>query len=255
MENYIFKDFSSVKEWIDDNKLVKYNFRTGRSGGDTRDSNFVFVYDADSTPQENLRILERRLNAHAGMHLYGTGFRTSGANTGGLTCEVNYGREQQPSYMEQLRGMIGSAPAVDPDKLERDLTEKLELRFKLQRLEDERKEFERERKEYEAEKNSAIGAVIGYIAPIAQLWLQKQGLAKVAGADVQAEKITPISDPDTDETDANDLPDEEAQRAYALLQRFRAVEPDYLQLLESVVSMAERGDQMYNTAKSFLCPK
>ena len=34
--------------------------------------------------------------------------------------------------------------------------------------------------------------------------------------------------------------------------RFKAVEPDYLQLIEAVVKMAESGDSMYNMAKGML---
>lgn len=252
MDNYIFKSYADVKAWIDDNQLVTYRFRQGRGLSDKAENNWIFIYNDDQSPQENLRTLERRLDAHAGMHLTGVGFRTAKATVGGLVCEVEYGHKSD--YYDQFKGMIGTpAPAIDAEKLERDLTEKLELKFKLQRLEDERANFERERKEYESEKQSAIGAIIGYFAPIAQAWMQKQGLARVAGQDVEAERIVPAPEqPEAEEERAPELPDDEAQKGYDLLVRFKAVEPDYLRLLESVVTMAENGDRMYGTAKSFL---
>ena len=46
--------------------------------------------------------------------------------------------------------------------------------------------------------------------------------------------------------------DEEAEQLMALMVRFKAVEPDYLKLIESVVTMAENGDATYNMAKGFL---
>lgn len=263
MDNYIFKNFGQVRQWIEDNKLLRYNFsNTKASTTESRENSYVFCYNKDISPEENLRLLERRLDAHAGMRLYGKGWRTEGGNVGGYICEVEYG--YAPDYMQRFEQMmnsprgVGMQPAVDAEKLERDITEKLTMQFKLNQLESERKDFEREKKEFEQEKSGTIGAILSYLAPVAQAWMQKQGLAKMAGTDVPAEKIVPVADgqPENVETpDPNDLPDEEAARGYALLVRFRQVEPDYLDLLESVVTMAENGDSMYNMAKASLLKK
>ena len=260
MDNYIFKDFAQVRQWIEDNKLLRYNFSvTKASTTESRENSYVFCYNKDISPEENLRLLERRLQAHAGMRLYGKGWRTEGGNVGGYCCEVEYG--YMPDYMQRFERMIspqgvGMQPTVDAEKLERDITEKLTMQFRLNQLESERKEFERQKKEFEEEKSGAIGAILSYFAPVAQAWMQKQGLAKVAGTNVQAEKIVPTPDPqeepDTDTQGPDGLPDEEAARGYALLVRFRNVEPEYLSLLESVVVMAESGDEMYNFAKTKL---
>lgn len=246
-----FKNFSEVKEWIEDNKLVKYQFATGRMTAENKgENNLIFNYDQDESPEENMRLLEKRLEAHAGQRLLGRGWRTMGALVGGFSCEVQY---NNPSYMQQFQGMIGAPQAAyDKEEMVRDITEKLETRMRLQQLESERKNFERERKEFEDEKRSAIGAIIGYFAPVAQAWMAKQGLAKVAGADVEAERITPV-DAAPEQAPEEELTEDEQDKAYNLLLRFRKVEPDYLQLLESVVKMAENGDAMYTTAKSFLC--
>ena len=253
MANYIFDKFDRVRDWIEDNRLVKYQFRSKPASPDSRENNFIFVYNPDASQQENLRMLEKRLSEHGGQRLYGTGFRSDKTTVGGMECIVQYPdrTEQDSDMMARLHGMIGQ-PAFDREELERSITEKIEMKYKLARLEDERKDFERERKEFQEEKNNAIGALIQYFAPVAQAILERKGLAKVAGTDVPAERIVPVDDEPEQTPDPDDLPEEEASQAYELLKRFRKVEPNYLQLLESVVTMAENGDTMYATAKTFL---
>ena len=142
MDNYIFKDFAQVRQWIEDNKLLRYNISTSRaSTTESRENSYVFCYNKEVSPEENLRTLERRLQAHAGMRLYGKGWRTEGGNVGGYYCEIEYG--YMPEYMQRFLPQqgVGMQPAVDAEKLERDITEKLTMQFKLQQLESERKDF------------------------------------------------------------------------------------------------------------------
>ena len=129
-------------------------------------------------------------------------------------------------------------------------------------FEAEKKAFEAEKKEYEAEKASAWGIALGYLKPIIDAHLQKP-LGKTAGLDaeevVHAAPVMPIGDPDSDPDNEPADPEEEdpfteeegAQLA-DLMKRFKAVEPDYLRLIEAVVKMAEAGDGAYTMAKSVL---
>lgn len=260
MDKYIFRTFDEVAAWVNDNKLSRYNFRNGRPGGEDK-NNYIFTYDEDVSPEMNLSNLERRLQAHAGLHLWGVGWRAKNSNTGGVMCEVQYGKDED-SQLAKLQNMISGgigrpmSPEYDQEALEKKIEERLTMKFRLEQMEKERKDFERERKEFEQEKSGVIGQLINYFAPVAQAMMQKQGLAKVAGTDVHAERIVPVGDesPDTDPEDqtTDELPEEESMQAYNLLVRFRKVEPDYLRLLESVVTMAENGDSMYATAKTFL---
>lgn len=255
MDKYIFRTFDEVRDWVKDNKLVRFNIRNGRPGSEDK-NNYIFVYDDDATVDENLAVLERRLEAHAGLHLYGVGWRNKTQTVTGVSCEIQYGKENDE--LERLRRMMGSQgvgqmqPAVDEAALTDRIRRELTTEFELRRMEETRKDFERERKEFEAEKNGVIGALVNYFAPVAQAFMQQKGLAKVAGTNVEAERIVPADAPETETPDPDDLPDGENETAYALLCRFRKVEPDYLKLLESVVKMAESGDAMYSTAKQFL---
>ena len=46
--------------------------------------------------------------------------------------------------------------------------------------------------------------------------------------------------------------DEESEKLFDLMARFKKVEPRYLELIEAVVTMAENGDGTYNVAKGVL---
>ena len=86
-------------------------------------------------------------------------------------------------------------------------------------------------------------------------------VAGLDGEDMEAAKIKPV-DPDSPETPAdggeqeseqeNIFTDEESDKLYELMARFKKVEPQYLELIENVVKMAESGDNMYAMAKNFL---
>ena len=254
MDKYIFRDFAAVRDWVTTNKLCRYNFRAGRPNSDDK-NNFIFAYDEEASPEENLQNLEAQLESQAGRHIWGIGWRKPNTTVGGIVCEVEYGKddEQLAQIKRMLSGQgVGYAQPVSEEQMEAKLTEKIMMKIRLEQMEKERKDFEKERKEFEAEKAGFIGVLIDKFGPVVSTYLQKQQLAKVAGTDVQAERITPVSDAPEEEADPNELPDEEATQAYELLKRFRMVEPNYLQLLESVVTMAENGNQMYITAKSLL---
>lgn len=153
----------------------------------------------------------------------------------------------QPQYMPQYP--IGSA---EREALENDITARLETRFKAQELERREKELNEKEKEYREKESGVMGLLVQYLAPVAQHLL---GAKKVAGVDnggedfVAEEKIKVL---DKSEKEVKVFADDEADKLFELMERFRKVEPRYLELIENVVIMAEKGDGMYNTAKSFL---
>lgn len=252
MYNNICTSWQDVREWIEDNKLQRYTFRASRSQDGQRQNDTIFAYCSDDTPEDNLRLCEKRLQNASGCHLYGTGFRSANANTGGVCVEVQYsGAQMQPAY-----GGVGSALPIDEDSIKDKIRRELKMEMELETLKRREKEIQEKEKAYEEEKSSVVGQVISYLAPyIAQVAGAKR-MAAVAGAGgpVVADRIVP-QDQEEETADPNDFPDEEASEVYELIKRFRKIEPDYLEMLRSVVDMAERGDQMYAMAKGFLVKK
>ena len=71
-------------------------------------------------------------------------------------------------------------------------------------------------------------------------------------APVHAAPIHAVEPEITDEMKDQIFTDTESDKLFELMARFKAVEPQYLQLIENVVVMAEKGDPTYNMAKNFL---
>ena len=159
----------------------------------------------------------------------------------------------------------------DPKAMEARLRKEIMADIDRREYEREKAAFEKEKKEYEADKVSAIGLLVGYVKPYLPLLKEKlaPGLSHVAGTDkpVVAKPIQPIvaeeaeqdeemldftPDPEPGNAEDCEISEEENEKLCDLLKRFRAVEPDYIKLLESVVKMAEAGDATYKMAKNAL---
>ena len=121
--------------------------------------------------------------------------------------------------------------------------------MELKRYEDERKSFEQEKRAFEAEKASAIGLLVHHLSPVLSALGQKRVAGVDASAPVQAQPITTI---EQEEMINEIFTDEESDKLFDLMARFKAAEPEYMQLIECVVKMAESGDGTYTMAKGFL---
>jgi len=249
----MFTQWDQVEDWIKNNQLKKWIFtkndRNNRSGegGAPNDK----IVDSEYLPGEidqKLQLTKQALEQY-GSRVYGYGFYGSKC-TDGLYCEVCL--QCSPSY--PMQPSVGTLPAQSFDK--EAFRKEIMNEIKLKQFEDERAEFEKDKRDFQKEKEGVVGMLIGYLAPIAQARLGK----RVAGIDAPGEVVTdpvaPLHNSEKNEEQEQEQPspftDEEEEKVYDLMVRFKKAEPDYLQLLESVVAMAEAGDQTYNMAKGFL---
>ena len=132
-------------------------------------------------------------------------------------------------------------------------------------------DLEKREKQMDEDKQSALGAIVHYFAPVGQMLMkQKMGLGDrmVAGVDAQepvhaqpivatrSEEQPEFDEPDKGQPETesawNAFTDEEGERIAELMAKWKEADPDYLTLLESVVTMAVNGDSKYTMAKSFL---
>lgn len=255
----MFTNWQQVEEWIKDNNLERWIFTKGdrnikREEGGTPNDKVVDSEYYTEDMAEKLAVTKKALLSYGGK-LYGYGWNGK-KQTDGMFCEV-YLQEEQP----RLPIGVGMAAApVDEAAMEARLRKTIMQELELQRYENERKNFESEKKAFEDEKKSAIGMLVQYMAPVAQAMMagRRPMVAGVdAPADVEAARII-AKDPEAPETETPEaeeesvFTDEEQERLYDLMARLKAVEPQYLELVEAVVKMAESKDPMYNTAKGFL---
>lgn len=249
----MFTNWDQIENWIRDNQFVHWVFyeKNPNESGDKdnikiADSNY---YTGDF--EDKIAMTKKYIILNGGV-AFGAGFKTPNATQGGTVCKVRLEAEAPAAPV----GGIGYTQQTLAEMRE-SLRKELQAEWDKKEYERLRKDLDRERKEFEAEKNSAIGILTNYLAPVGKALLQRNKVAGVdASAPVTAEPVQPIKsqEPAEPEQPEEESPftDEEADKLFDLMARFKKVEPQYMQLLEAVVTMAENGDSTYTMAKGFL---
>lgn len=253
----MFTKWSQVESWIRDNGLTSWRFSYDKTGVQTtadgeekqvRSNRLAILSDAfPGDLEEKIALTKRRLVDENNQMLYGYGKRGK-ENTGLMYCEVRLVEEvQQPGT--QAVSSVPQYPVFDEEKMMAKIRKEVQLEYENQRYQEERKAFEKERKEFEDEKKSAIGALVHFMAPVVGTLMGKKVAGVDAPAPVDAAPINPIEE---DIEDVELFSEEEQEKLFNLMTRFKAVEPRYLELIERVVTMAENGDKTYDMAKGVL---
>ena len=248
----MFTNWEQVRDWITDNGFKRWILYKDSSRTDKIIDSAAF---AVSDQADKLAMTEKYLRM-AGGRAVGCGFANNGKDDP-TVCEIRLEAE-----MPAGAAGIGAAGYPSIGELTDTITQKVRAEIKAEQYEKEKAEFERAKKEFDQEKQSALGAIVHYFAPIGQQLMQRHLMPKVAGVDVDApmdvqpmrvQKSAPVDQPETEEPETEEpFTDEESEKLLALMVRFKAVEPRYLELIESVVTMAENGDSTYTMAKGFL---
>lgn len=255
----MFTTWDQVKDWITDNNFPHWIFSTKPFGEDTKDN--IRVIDSNqfvvSDMQDKLDMTEKYLRMY-GDKLYGVGFKSPLATQNGIVCEVRLQSEAVAPAMG-----VGAAQPFNIGELRDSITREIRATIELENLKKREAEVERREKELDADRQSAMGALVHYFAPIGQMMMQNKlgvPMRQVAGVDTNApvhvQPMIPDAAPATQEAQEQEqqslFTDEEADKLFELMARFKKVEPQYMELLEAVVTMAESGDATYNMAKGFL---
>lgn len=254
----MFTNWKQVESWIRDNGLNSWRFSFDKTGtqvdsdgnAEQKRSNRMAIV-SDYLPgdlDEKLALTHKRLVEESNQTLYGYGKRGK-ENTGQMYCEVRLVDEfQQPGT--QSVASVPAYPHFDEAAIIERVRKEVKQEMELQRYEDERKEFEQRVKEFERKQNSAIGLLVEHLSPV----LAALGQKHVAGLDatkpVCAEPVQQIQT--TEMTEVEVFTEQESDELFDLMARFKAVEPNYMQMLKRVVEMAESGDKAYIMAKNFL---
>lgn len=256
----MFTTWDQVKSWIEDNSFQHWIFyksnpdeRTDRANDIIIDSNNFVVSDYG----DKLAMTEKYLKMY-GSRVYGVGFKAPSAKVDGMYCEVRI--EDTPTVQPTIAGLGGYSSIGE---LRESLTKEIRATIEAENYKREKAEFEKAKKEFEEEKKTAMGALVHYFAPIGQMMLQNKvaPMRQVAGVDaeqpVHVQPMIPDAAPaaqaaEAPEQEQSPFTDEEADKLFELMARFKKVEPQYMQLLEAVVTMAENGDSTYTMAKGFL---
>lgn len=244
--------FEQVRDWILDNGFKRWVLYRDRSRNEKIIDSAAFTV---SDMEDKISMTEKYLRM-AGGNAYAAGATTMGKDDLTTVTEIRLADAVQA---QPTAGVGNPYPALNEDAIIARVRKEVEAEYDKKEYQRLRADLDRERKQFDADKNSAIGAMIHYFAPIGQAILSRGGLRNVAGVDtdapVTAEPVKPIErkEPETQEPKQEDVfTDEESDKMYELMVRFKKVEPDYMRLIERVVEMAESGDGTYTMAKGFL---
>lgn len=236
--------FEQVKEWITENGFKRWVLYKDYSKTEKIIDSANFTV---SDMPDKLAMTEKYLRL-AGGHAYAAGATSNATSDLNTTCEI---RLSEAATQQSVQG-IGGYPSIG--ELTETITKQVRAEIEAENYKRERADFEREKKEFEQEKQSALGALVHYLAPVAQQLLTRGAMPRVAGMDSKEDVhvIVPEDQPSEEQEEVSPFTDEEADELFALLARFKKVEPDYLTMLRKVVEMAESGDKTYAMAKNFL---
>ena len=266
----MFTNFEQIESWIKDNNFAHWIITRNKPDEEKKndiivDSNFYTGDDADKIAMTKKYLV---LNGGRG---YAVGFRTPNTTVGGVVAEIRLEDETQPT---QGIGMQQNIQPLNIGEIEDRVRKQVMSEIREQDYQKRLGELERREKEFDAEKQSALGAFVHMISPVAKVMMERKLLPKVAGIDADAPvEVAPMrvrrdhpehEEPETPQVDAAEeaetqtpdqpevFTDEEADALYSLCARWKAVEPDYIGFLTKIVEMAESGDAKYTMAKSFL---
>lgn len=256
----MFTKWPQVESWIRDNGLNSWRFSYDRTGSQTdsdgnteqkRSNRMAIVSDYfPGSLDEKIALTHKRLIEESNQVLYGYGKRGK-ENTGLMYCEVRLVDELQQPGTQAVSSLPISAP-FDEEKMMERIRKEVQLEYENQRYKEEKRAFEAEKKKFEEEKNSAIGALARFMSPVVAAISGKQQRV-CAGVDADAPvEAQPIHAVEQEENINEVFGDEESDKLFDLMSRFKSVEPQYMELLERVVVMAENGDPMYGMAKGIL---
>ena len=237
-----------VREWITDNGFKRWVLY--RDYGRTEkilDSAGLAVADMP----DKLAMTEKYLRL-AGGHAYAAGSITNASNDLTFIAEIQLTEQQAPA------AGVGFTPQpIDEAAMEKRIEARLRAEYERKEYEQKNADLERREKEFSEKQNSAMGALVHYFAPIGQALLGSRRM--VAGVDAERPVHTaPIvveehaEEPDEEKQEEEIFTDEESDKLFELMARFKKAEPDYLKLITRVVEMAESGDGTYTMAKGFL---
>lgn len=241
--------FEQVKDWITDNGFKRWVLYKDSSKTEKIIDSANFTV-SDMT--DKLAMTEKYLRMAGGRAL-AAGAASNATSDLITTMQIQLENEQPTS------GISGNYPSIG--ELTETITKQVRAEIEVANMKQREKDLERREKEFEAEKQSALGAIVHYFAPIGQMLLEKKFGARVAGVDanepVHAAPIVPDVEEAAEEQQEQPkeeeiFTDEEADKLFALMARFKKADPDYLIIIEKEVEMAEAKDSTYTMAKGFL---
>ena len=235
----------NVIEWLNLNNIDTWAISTSK---DRSASQYVFrSQEGVPVADEQVRmreVLARSSNPH--LYIYGkAGSKGNSANfSEEFTNNVQTQQTQQPMAISgydqsSIETMVANA------------VERERMAWERKELDREREEVRQAKKEYEEQQSSVLGLLIQKAAPFVQsiMGVQQPSLAvgsvanEVSAEPIKARSAEPVDETEEDvEVSEEVFTDKESEELFAIVERWKNVDPDYITVIRRIVEFAESGE-------------
>lgn len=241
-----------VIEWLNLNNIDTWAISTSK---DRAASNYVFrSREGVPVADEQVRMRET-LALSSNNHLYIYGKAGSKGNSANFSEE--FSNNVQPQQIQQPMSMNGIA-GYDQSSIATmvaNAVEKERMAWERKELDREREEVRQAKKEYEEQQSSVLGLLIQKAAPFVQsiMGVQTPSLAvgsvanEITADPIKARRAEPTEDVEQETEEVTEVSedvftDEESDELFAIVERWKNADPNYLQVITRIVEFAESGE-------------
>ncbi len=248
--------FDKIPELLRANDCKYWHIRTKKDA-----NSYVFKYDDSRSFDDNIARMQEIMRLYHGSYFILEGKENAASNKGSFCFEFsNEGAPAVGSMFQMQQPVSNGMSEIDVETRIKNATDAVRLEFRTQDLERREKELAAREKEYREEKASTIGIIVDRIGKVIPKIFPQVAVAGMPGEEVPVPASLAKQPQHNEEavgiaTAENDEQDEATAELESLLERFAAVEPEWLPLLRRMVEMAEAHDATYTMARNFLLSK
>lgn len=247
--------FDKIPELLRANDCKYWHIRTKKDA-----NSYVFKYDDSRSFDDNISRMQEIMRLYHGSYFILEGKENAASNKGSFCFEFSNEGVPAVGAMQMPQPTSSGMSEIDIEARIKNAVDAVKLDFATKDLERRERELAEKEKEYRAEKASTIGILVDKIGKVIPKIFPQVAVAGMPGEEVPV-PASVAKQPQHDEeaieiaTVENDEQDEATAELESLLERFAAVEPEWLPLLRRMVEMAEAKDATYNMARNFLLSK
>lgn len=248
--------FDKIPELLRANDCKYWHIRTKKDA-----NSYVFKYDDSRGFDDNIARMQEIMRLYHGSYFILEGKENAASNKGSFCFEFsNEGAPALGSMQQQPTVIHSGLSEIDVENRIKNAQDAIRLEFQTKDLERRERELAEKEKEYREEKASTIGIIVDRIGKVIPRIFPQVAVAGMPDEEVSVpasvakmpqhnEEVAEIATVESEEQD------EATAELESLLERFAAVEPEWLPLLRRMVEIAEAKDATYNMARNFLLSK
>lgn len=236
-----------VIEWLDLNGIESWAVSTSK---DRQSNNYLFKSNDDApTKDEQARMIQTlALTSNPNLYIFG---KKKGASNSANYCEMFSNNNTTVFSETSPTSAIGTVNQDMISNMVANAVEKERMSWERKELDREREEVRAMKREYEEQTASVVGLLIKKAAPLIESIMGTSAMRPAVGTldreDVSARPIRVARKEeetlaDVEEVEEDVFTEEESEELYAIVERWKTVDPEYIKVINRIVEFAESGE-------------